>query len=117
MEKLWLGHVEEHDFSAAADYLDLLVMQEQRNMYMDRLKTAHVVKKRAADILRAAGLPLLEKEDADVKQNIKKLKKGKKLSPVLLVRMDHKLIIADGYHRICAAYYLTEDLEVPCLLA
>ena len=36
------------------------------------------------------------------------------LSPILLVRSENKLIIADGYHRLCAIYYLSEDLEVPC---
>ena len=43
-------------------------------------------------------------------------KKGKKLSPLLLIRSNGKLVIADGYHRICASYYLSEDLEVPCRL-
>jgi len=35
----------------------------------------------------------------------------------LLVRTDHKLVIADGYHRVCAIYYLSEDLEIPCRIA
>jgi len=48
--------------------------------------------------------------------NLKKFKKGKKLSPLLLERVKGKLIIADGYHRICASYYLSKDLEVPCRL-
>jgi disulfide oxidoreductase YuzD len=69
--------------------------------------------KKAKDILRASELPLLAKDNIHVKENLQKVKKGKKLSPVLLVR-DSKLIIADGYHRVCAIYYLSEDLQVPC---
>ena len=46
----------------------------------------------------------------------KKIKNGKQLSPLLLVRdeANAKLIIADGYHRLCAVYSLTEDVLIPC---
>ena len=38
------------------------------------------------------------------------------IAPLLLVRMkDHsKLIIADGYHRLCAVYSFDEDALIPC---
>jgi hypothetical protein len=49
------------------------------------------------------------------------VKKGVKLSPVLLVRGglggDRPLTVADGYHRICASYHLDEDADIPCRLA
>ncbi len=40
----------------------------------------------------------------------------KKLSPLLLVRDSRtgRVIIADGYHRIRAAYSLDEDASIPC---
>jgi hypothetical protein len=44
---------------------------------------------------------------------------GKQLSPVLLVRGTlgaYPLVIADGYHRVCAAYHTDENAEVPCKL-
>ena len=72
------------------------------------------IKKKAKDILRASQLPRLHKKNIHVKNNLKKVKKGKLMSPVLLVRGENKLIIADGYHRVCAIYYLSEDLEIPC---
>ena len=78
-----------------------------------RLKTSVTIKKKAKDILRASELDLLPKTNYHVMENIRKVKKGKKLSPVLLLR-DGKLVIADGYHRLCSIYYLSEDLEVPC---
>jgi hypothetical protein len=40
----------------------------------------------AKDILRAAGLPLLGSDDSEVSADLEKVKLGKKLSPVLLVR-------------------------------
>lgn len=45
-----------------------------------------------------------------------KIAAGKKLSPLLLVRdpSHGKLIIADGYHRMCAVYLFDEDPPVPC---
>jgi disulfide oxidoreductase YuzD len=71
--------------------------------------------KKAKDVLRAAGLPLLDASNVHVKEDVRKVRKGKKLSPVLLVE-DGRLIIADGYHRVCAIYELSEDLEIPCRL-
>jgi len=55
-------------------------------------------------------------ENRHVQENFKKIKANKKLSPILLVRSANELIIADGYHRLCCSYYLTEDLDVPCRL-
>jgi hypothetical protein len=38
------------------------------------------------------------------------------LSPLLLVRdpRTSRVIIADGYHRLCAVYALDEDAVIPC---
>lgn len=114
MNKYWLKNPEPHDFPAAADYLELLFSPDETNVFVDNLKKAVTITKKGKDILRAGVLPLLPKDNIHVKENLKKVKKGDKLSPVLLVKYEHKLIIADGYHRICAMYYLSEDLEIPC---
>jgi hypothetical protein len=113
---LWKHDPEEHDFPAASDYLELLLEVEDVSRVVARLRGAETTVKKAKDILRASELPLLPKENVHVSENIAKVRKGKKLSPVLLVR-GRPLIIADGYHRVCAVYYLSEDLEVPCRLA
>ena len=44
------------------------------------------------------------------------IKDGEKLSPILLVRdsVNGKVIIADGYHRLCAVYSFDEDAVIPC---
>ena len=116
MDKFWLRDPEPHDFPAAADYLELLFTPEESKVFTDKLIGAVTIIKKAKDVLRASNLPLLPDDNMHVKQDLKKVKKGNKLSPILLVRSAHKLIIADGYHRICATYYLSEDLEIPCRL-
>lgn len=116
MDKYWLKEPQEHDFPAAADYLDLLFKEEVVNELVEKLRAAKTITKKAKDLLRASRLPLLPRENMHVKANIKKVNKGGKMSPVLLVRHEDSLIVADGYHRISAIYYLSEDLEIPCRL-
>ena len=51
----------------------------------------------------------MEKDRAQIARN-------EKLSPLLLYRdkANGKLIIADGYHRLCAVYKFDEDATIPC---
>ncbi len=114
-KKLWLAEPEAHDFSAAMDYLELHFTPPVSKKLVQGLRKAKTVNKKAKDILRASSLPLLPEKNLHVQQDLKKLKKGKKLSPVLLVSGE-PLIIADGYHRLSAIYYISEDLEIPCRL-
>jgi hypothetical protein len=107
---------QKHDFPAAADYLELLFSPAEASKFVELLREAKTTIKKAKDILRASQLPLLNKENIHVRNNLQKVKKGEKMSPVLLVRNDNKLIIADGYHRVCAIYYLSEDENIPCRL-
>ena len=116
MDNFWLKDPQEHDFPAAGDFLELLFSIDESNMYVDKLKKAITIVKKSKDILRASNLPLLPKDNIHVKEDRKQVKAGKKLSPVLLVKKNDKLYIADGYHRVCAVYYLSEDLEIPCRL-
>lgn len=109
----WLADPEDHDYPAAQDFLDLLFPASTVTSIVDRLRGEKTVYKKAKDILRASQLPLLPNDNNHVKDNLKKVNNGKKLSPLLLVR-GQPLLIADGYHRMCAAYYLSEDLIVPC---
>ncbi|MCL1672472.1 hypothetical protein [Elizabethkingia ursingii] len=113
---IWLKEPEEHDFPAAQDYLELLFVPDEAKKIVAKLKKAPTIKKKSKDILRASKLALLPETNIHVKENLKKVEKNKKLSPILLVRSQNELIIADGYHRLCCSYYLTEDLEVPCRL-
>jgi hypothetical protein len=53
------------------------------------------------------------------KKDLTKIEDGKAISPLLLVRTagDANVIIADGYHRMCAIYALDEDAMIHCKIA
>jgi hypothetical protein len=106
-----------HDFPAALDYLALVLPPKIAEQKVEALKQAPTIIKKSKDIFRASALPLLPKDNIHVAADLKTVKEKKKLSPILLVRgSNEKLIIADGYHRMCAAYYLGENFEIPCRL-
>ena len=115
-KSIWLKNPQQHDYPAALDYLELLFEPEKAQQFVDELKKVDTIKKKSKDILRASKLSLLPRDNIHVKENLRSFRKDQKLSPILLVRYQAQLIIADGYHRLCASYYLTEDLEVPCRL-
>ncbi len=81
---------------------------------------AKTVEHAAKDLLRASNLPLLPREEAHVEADLTRIRKGKDLAPVLLVRGDMgqgvPLVVADGYHRICAICYYDENAPIPCRL-
>jgi hypothetical protein len=54
-----------------------------------------------------------------VERDRKKILVGKKLAPLLLLRDDRsrRVIVADGYHRLCAVYSFDEDALIPCKIA
>lgn len=116
----WLDSPEEHDYDAAADYLGLIAEPAAVTDTVAALKTAEVVYRKAKDILRAAGLPLLPETNAHVRDDLSKISAGKRLSPILLVRGQAvggvRLQIADGYHRVCASYVTDENTPIPCHL-
>ncbi len=116
----WMTFPEEHDFPAATDYLSLIFSQKQAEDLTTALKSAEVETKKAKDLLRSSGLEALPKDNVHVRKDLDKIDKGELLSPVLLVRGSAPhgvgLIIADGYHRICASYLLDEDADIPCLI-
>jgi hypothetical protein len=117
----WLEKPEAHDFPAAADYLALLADSDIVNELTQRLQTGNIVHKKAKDILRAARLSLLPKDNPHVAADLAKIKNGNPLSPILLVRGDLAkgvaLQIADGYHRVCASYYTDENTDIPVIIA
>jgi hypothetical protein len=114
---LWGTEPDEHDYPAAADYLALLATPGQINEIVAALKKAPIVNKKAKDLLRASRLALLPVDNPHVAADLAKIKKGKQLSPILLVRgdlaSDVALQIADGYHRVCASYHTDENTDIP----
>jgi hypothetical protein len=117
----WKTEPEDHDYPAAASYLSLLLPQPSVDALVAELRAAPIGHWKAKDLLRASGLGLLPTDNPHVSSDLKKVKEGDKLSPVLLVRgsLDRSapLQIADGHHRICASYHLDEDADIPCRMA
>jgi hypothetical protein len=116
----WKVEPDEHDFPAAEDFLSLLFPESVAAALVLELRGASTVYRRAKDLVRASGLPLLPVDNPHVAADLKKLAKGRLLSPVLLVRGRGEdgvaLIVADGYHRVSASYVLDEDADIPCRL-
>jgi hypothetical protein len=113
---LWLSDVEDHDYPAAASYLSLIYPDNQAADLTMRLRAAPLVQHKAKDIFRASGLSSLGVSNARVERDRKKIEKGIALSPLLLVRdtPNGKVVVADGYHRLCAVYGFDEDTWIPC---
>jgi hypothetical protein len=115
---IWETKPAETDFKAARAYLGLLAEDAVAANIVKRLRAAKTSEFEAKDLLRASQTHLLDDDDPHVAENLKKLKKGKRLSPVLLVRGDAAqgvtLTIADGHHRICASYQWNVEEPVAC---
>ena len=112
----WSGAVEDHDYPAAYSYLSLLYGEKRVAKIVARLRTAKIREFKAKDVFRASQLSLLGVSNSHVEKDRAKIRKGRAVSPLLLVRdvVNAKLIIADGYHRMCAIYGFDEDAVVHC---
>jgi hypothetical protein len=114
----WKEEPDDHDYPAAASYLSLLMAPDAVEGIVAALKSAAMAHYKAKDLLRASRLDLLPPNNPHVARDLAKVKAGQMLSPVLLVRgeamRDTPLIVADGYHRICASYHIDENADIPC---
>ncbi|HEV2693974.1 MAG TPA: hypothetical protein VG347_13855 [Verrucomicrobiae bacterium] len=112
----WLDQPEEQDYPAALSYLCLLHDKKTAASLIKRLQGAPVSQFKAKDIFRASGLSLLGVSNSHVSRDKTKIMSGERLSALLLVRDPAcgKVVIADGYHRLCAVYSFDEDVLVPC---
>jgi hypothetical protein len=115
----WLSDAEQHDYPAARSYLLLLQEGSAVDRIVSRLKAASLSEFKAKDIFRASGLPLLGISNFHVDKDRRKIRDGESLSPLLLVRdQDNgRVVIADGYHRLCAVYSFDEDAVIKCKIA
>ena len=112
----WLPKPEDHDYPAAESFLLLLYGAEAVKTVVKQLQQAPMTTFKAKDIFRASGLSLLGISNGHVEKDRKKITAGKSLSPLLPVRdtAHGRVLIADGYHRLCAVYSYDEDASIPC---
>jgi hypothetical protein len=112
----WLKQVKPNNFAAAESYLALIYSNKKTARLVAELRRAQPVTFQAKDIFRASQLSKLGVSNLRVIRDRKKIKAGTPLSPILLVRDERngKVVVADGYHRLCAVYEVNEDTWIPC---
>lgn len=56
--------------------------------------------------------------NSHVEKDTQKIAAGTALLPILLVKDESngKVVVADGYHRLCAVYGIDEDTWISCKL-
>jgi hypothetical protein len=115
----WLAQPKAGNYPAALSYLTLLYSPKTAAGYVERLRRAPVTSFKSKDIFRASGLSLLGVSNYFVEKDRKKIMKGERLSPILLVRhpVNGRVIVADGYHRLCSVYSFDEEAPIPCKIA
>jgi hypothetical protein len=117
---IWKKKPESEDYAGALKFLMLNYADSKARQLLRGLSKAKSVEHAAKDLLRAGNLPLLPREEAHIEEDLTRIRKGKSLAPVLLIRGDMTqgipLIVADGYHRICAICYYDENAPIPCRL-
>ena len=112
----WLDEPQEHDYPAARSFLSLVFEPQAARQLVEELERAVMSEFAAKDIFRASGLSLLGVSNSHVEKDRESIIQNEKLSPLLLVRDKDtgKVVIADGYHRLCAVYSFDEDAIIPC---
>ena len=113
---IWFPAPEEHDYPAAESYLLILYDAQRVAEIMEALRNAPITQFKAKDIFRASQLSLLGISNSHIAKDRAKILAGQSLSPLLLVRdpQNGKVVIADGYHRLCAIYEFDEDALIHC---
>jgi hypothetical protein len=116
----WLPRQQADDVGHARAYLDLVFGPKDAAATARKLGKAPVAIHLAKDIVRAARLTPLPAANKRVAQDLGKMAKGRKIPPILLVRGDASrdlpLIVADGMHRLSAAWLTDESADVACCL-
>lgn len=115
----WRKRPRKKDYPAAQAYLTLMLGQTSARRLTRRLRAAKLRMLPARDILRASRTPMSEVRAFDwVRQN-KDIRKGRPFAPLLLVcdARSGRLIVADGFHRLCAAFAQDQDAKVRFKLA
>jgi len=112
----WRDECEVTNYPAAKSYLSLIYSRKAAAKLVAQLRKSKLTEFKAKDIFRASSLSLLGVSNFHVERDRNKMIRGKALSPLLLVRDSNngKVIIADGYHRLCAVYSFDEDAMIRC---
>ena len=124
---MWSHECDPEDFGHALDFLSLCMNPDDALAYVNDLQDdaskGKIEHYKVVDIFRAAKCkPADPEDDSEAKRRIDVMNKGGKQSPVMLVRGEKSKtglhpIIADGYHRLSAAYAIDTEMLIPCIVA
>ena len=112
----WLDKPKAGNYPAALSYLSLVYKVKEASRLVQRLRRAPLTQFKSKDIFRASGLPLQGVSNFFVERDRKKILEGEALSPILLVRdtIHGRVVVADGYHRLCSVYAMDAEAPIPC---
>ena len=112
----WLPQPADKDYPAAASFLTLIFSPKYALSLVKKLRKASTTSFPAKDILRASQTPIDQVLAYDWVKANDEMQKGVPVSPLLLVRQNNggQLIVADGFHRLCAAFARDQEVQVPC---
>ena len=114
----WLPTPTADNANAAANYLKLTGSGKAAKKMAAKLLTQDPQTYQAKDILRAAGATPSDPANPQVAKYLNLVSLGTPIAPVFLVRgnaaKNQPLQIADGFHRISAAYSLDPTTQVAC---
>jgi hypothetical protein len=113
----WSSQPQKKDYPAAERYLCLLLEPKEAADLAAKLRKAPVTRQVARDILRAAAISTIGISDSDEERD--KILAGEEVSPLLLVRHKEtgRVIVADGFHRLCTVFKIDQSAMVPCKIA
>ena len=115
----WLSTPVDDDYASAQRYLSLLFKPRKCRKLLRKLRAAPMAEYPAKDILRASHTQMSEVAAFDWGRQQQQIREGEALGPILIVRQNDGsgLIIADGFHRMCALFAEDELIKVPCKIA
>ena len=116
MQIKWLSKPKAGNYPAAVSYLSLIYKPKEAARIVQRLRQASVAQFKSKDIFRASGLPLQGVSNFFVERDRHRILEGEALSPILLVRdpVHGRVVVADGYHRLCSVYAMDAEAPIPC---
>jgi len=112
----WLSKPKAGNYPAALSYLSLVYSHKKAAQLVRRLERAPLAEFKSKDIFRASGLQEQRVSNFFVERDRKKILEGEALSPILLVRdtTHGRVVVADGYHRLCSVYAMDAEAPIPC---
>lgn len=110
----WSPEVKESNYSGATNFLNLVYPFDIVPTLILKLNVQSLREFEAKDIFRASKLNLLPKDNFHVKVTTSFIDNEIQISPILLIKDKGKLVIADGYHRLCAIYHYNENSLIQC---